>query len=776
MDREKEVRNTSLDPTASASPVEAEGGVCRASTVSETPLAASLANPDQPFTPEEESGIEAALRDLLDTAAARGRFSKEQLALISKAFDVARKAHDRVRRKSGIPYIYHPVEVAKIVSALLPGDEIAIAAGLLHDVVEDTEVQLDEIAQEFGTEVANVVDGLTKIAGLSEKGESLQLENYMKLLSAMDSDVRVVYVKLADRLHNMRTLESMPDDKKRKITSETNFIYAPLAERLGLYSIRDDLLDLCLLHERPEQYRSIEEKLSQSGKANEERIRELSQPIAKYLKQYGLVPQITSRAKAISSIYRKMEKKHIPFEEVYDVMAMRVVFTPRPGIPERTQCWFIYQLITDLYTVMPERTRDWVTSPKTNGYEALHCTILTKEGSWLEVQIRTERMNRIAEEGNAAHWRYKEGLRAEQPGMNPREFIESFRNNVLSNQIVVLDRKNRKHTLPRNATVLDFAYDIAESLGNNSLGALLNGELINLDHPLRGGEKVEIIDAPSQRPSPKWLDFVRTTKASEAIARSLRAQAKALMDNGMLVFASIAKKAGYTLYRNDFAPLLRAFDLVDLRDLYTGLADGLVNYSALQRWLWWRKWAHRLGIVPRRGVALESPPLDRELALSTPRVAESAGHKKWDQATFQQVPCCYALPGDELLLFKAEEGQVYAHRVTCPEAIRLGAQRGNRVGASTWEPSDARLYSSYLFISGEDRVKLLADIFAALARNDQKVDITRVNLTSRDKVFKGVLSVKVKGLADLNADIEQVLQVPGVRRLYRLSGGEHSQD
>lgn len=711
----------------------------------------------------------------------------ESVELINKAFAVAREAHEGVVRKSGEPYILHPIAVAQIVSKMLPGDAESIACALLHDVVEDTDYTVEDMKRLFNPSMANIIDGLTKIGSMAAEGESQQAANFQKTLLTIEDDFRTIFIKLADRLHNMRTLDSMPKHKQHKIASETTYFYAPIAERVGLYNVKTELEDLSFRYRDPQAYEEIKDKFSLNWEQLNNRINSFALPIIDRLTRNGVQYSVEGRPKSIYSIWKKMQKKHISFEEVYDLLAMRIIFTPIPDVPEKTQCWFIYTIITEIYPVLRDRTRDWVSTPKVNGYEALHCTLLGKHGDWVEVQIRTDRMNEVAEHGLAAHWKYKgenalyssevlDNLRASivkmqsTPYQSATDFLSRIRTNILAPQITVFDTEQVAFNLERGSTVLDFAYAKSPSIGNKALGARVNGVLFNLNYALRGGDVIEIITAQSQLPSPKWLDYVQSPLAKNCINQALSDQARLQIDGGKRRVAQIFEDLGADFSATQLQAVLPHFSVQTAKELYAGLATGVINPDILRKQL--RK--QRIKRSVRYSVRLLKHRFLRRIGEG--RYVEEGQDQPAQIAQSGQVaphyvyvqsPCCTALPGDDVVGFLRDEQTVVVHKATCTESVRLMAQRAELLVNVSWHEQKDVLYEAHLYVSGEDRKRLLADLFNSLA-DQLPANITHVNLQSDGETFSGVVSQSVHSLTELERMIQHVNTITGVRRVYRL--------
>ena len=518
--------------------------------------------------------------------------------LIEKAFKLAFDAHKGMRRKSGEPYIFHPIEVAKIVNQEIGLGPKSVASALLHDVVEDTDYTIEDIENLFGDKIASIIDGLTKISGVFDNKSSLQAENFRKMLLTLSDDVRVILIKLADRLHNMRTLESLPENKRIKISGETIYLYAPLAHRLGLYAIKTELEDLSLKHRYPKIYSDLLQNVSENEQKRQHFINKFALPIIEKLNGSGIEFDISGRPKSIYSIWNKMQTKNIHFEEVYDLLAIRIVFEPLPSIPEKTQCWNIYSLITDIYMPKPDRIRDWVSTPKANGYEALHATVMGPNGKWVEVQIRTKRMDEIAEKGYAAHWKYKQTdtheneldkwirrIREmlENQDSNALEFLDDFKLNLFASEILVFTPKGQIISLPKDATALDFAYEIHSQIGNKAIGAKVNHKLVPLNNHLASGDQVEIITSDKQKTQREWLNYVITAKAKTSIKNALKAETKNRIEKGKQTLEEKLKELDLRPSSRIFKKLLPAYEVVSKDELYSKIGSGIITLPDLKK-------------------------------------------------------------------------------------------------------------------------------------------------------------------------------------------------
>jgi GTP pyrophosphokinase len=520
--------------------------------------------------------------------------------LIDKAFKIANEAHWNMRRKSGEPYVIHPIQVAKIVNQEIGLGAKSIATALLHDVVEDTDYSLENVHKDFGPKIASLIDGLTKISDAYSKGtsSSMQAENFRRMLLTISDDLRVILIKIADRLHNMRTLDSMPENKKMKVAGETIFLYAPLANRIGLYAIKSELEDLSFKYRQPVIYEEISSKLKHGEKKYYALINKFSLPVVNKIKETGLTFDISGRPKSIFSIWKKMQSKNVPFEEIYDVLAVRIVFEPVPGIPEKTTCWNIYSVITDTYLPKPDRLRDWVSRPKPNGYEALHVTVMGPEGRWVEVQIRSRRMDEIAEKGYAAHYKYKGDnvpeteldkwikqirMMLENPLEDPIEFLDEFKMNLFSSEIMVFTPKGTLVSLPKGASALDFAYEIHTEIGNRAIGAKINYKLNPISSILMSGDQVEIITSDIAKPEKEWLSFVRTSKAKEAIKNALKTESTNRIQKGMVILEAKLAELGVSPNTEIVRKLMLSNDVLNKDELYSGIELGTIKLDNLKK-------------------------------------------------------------------------------------------------------------------------------------------------------------------------------------------------
>ena len=709
---------------------------------------------------------------------------KEDERLIRKAFKMANDAHKGMRRKSGEPYIVHPLEVARIVN-----DEIGLGVksticAILHDVVEDTDLTIEDVENAFGKKVASIIDGLTKISGVFDKeSNSLQAENFRKMLLTLSDDIRVIIIKLADRLHNMRTLGSLPRSKQIKIAGETIYLYAPLAHRLGLYNIKTELEDLSLKYRYPEVYEEIRENIKLSEERRMHLINHFSIPIIARLDESGFEFDISGRSKSIYSIWQKMQQKNISFEEIFDLFAIRIVFTPKEGIPEKTQCWNIYSIITDIYPPKPDRIRDWVSTPKANGYEALHVTVMGPNGKWMEVQIRSKRMDEIAERGFAAHWKYKEKgsqdseldkwikrIREtlETPDSDALEFLDDFRLNLFSSEIMAFTPKGHIITLPQNATALDFAYEIHTEIGNRAIGAKINHKLLPLNHRLSSGDQVEILTSEGQKPSMEWNRFVTTAKAKSAIKSALKAERKNRIEVGKDMLEEKLKELKLNPSSRVLKKILPAYEVTNKDQLYSKIGTGMISLDNLKEILskntknkWVRVWDLSLGRPAYNKPAQQDSLYDSK---GTVILKENI-----DESTrpYELAKCCNPIPGDEVVAVRDETGMLQIHQTDCREAIKLMSSQGDKLIAARWTQHKVLSYLARIHLSGWDRFGVYNSITNTIAQ-ELNISMRTINLHGHDGIFDGTIDLYVHNTTDLNNLIMNLVKLKGVESVHRV--------
>lgn len=726
----------------------------------------------------------------------------ENLELIRKAFAFADDAHRGVRRKSGEPYILHPIAVARIVAHEIGLGAKSICAALLHDVVEDTEYTVDDISHRFGPKIASMVDGLTKISGVFDQNSSIQAENFRKMLLTITDDIRVIIIKLADRLHNMRTLDSMPAHKQMKIASETIYLFAPLAHRLGLYSIKTELEDLSLKYRFPEAYNGILRKIEESEANRHQFIQLFTQPIIEKLHESNIEYDLSSRLKSIYSIWKKMQVKKVPFKEIYDLFAIRIVFEPSPGIPERAQCWHIYSIITELYKPKQDRLRDWVSSPKANGYEALHCTVMGPFGTWVEVQIRSQRMNDIAELGFAAHWKYKENVQSiadreseldkwirrirellEDPKNDAIEFLEDFKLNLFGAEIIVFTPKGEEKVMPQHATALDFAFEIHSEIGNHAIGAKVNHKLVPLNYVLSSGDQVEILTANNQKPQSEWLSFVSTAKAKTYIKSALKAEVKNRTAKGMEILNAKLQEIGLTSSSRILNKLLPAYQVHTKEEFYSKIGAGIINLNDIKKILkqntpnrFVRYWNITFGGLVRLNTPSgpSSAPADEyeiqdkpAIDKKKPFLLEESVVDDTATLSYVRAECCKPIPGDDVIGYLDDKDDVVIHKKGCPEAIRLSAQHGNRIIDAKWSVHKLMSFLSRIEIRGIDRIGVVSDV-AKVVSEHFNVNMRRFSIESHDGIFEGSMDLYVHNRTDLNNLILGLMKVKGVDTINRV--------
>jgi GTP pyrophosphokinase len=708
--------------------------------------------------------------------------------LIEKAFRIANEAHWNMRRKSGEPYIIHPICVAGIVNREIGLGAKSIAAALLHDVVEDTGYSLDDIRKEFGPKIASLIDGLTKISGTYNKGSSssMQAENFRRMLLTISDDLRVILIKIADRLHNMRTLDSMPENKKMKVAGETIFLYAPLANRLGLYAIKSELEDLSFKYRQPVIYEEISSKLKHGEKKYYSLINKFSLPIINKLKESGLVFDISGRPKSIFSIWKKMQAKNVPFEEIYDVLAVRIVFEPVPGIPEKTTCWNIYSIITDSYLPKPDRLRDWISRPKPNGYEALHVTVMGPEGHWVEVQIRSRRMDEIAERGYAAHYKYKGDntpeteldkwikqirMMLENPLEDPIEFLDEFKMNLFSSEIMVFTPKGTLVSLPKGASALDFAYEIHTEIGNKAIGAKINYKLNPISAILMSGDQVEIITSDIAKPEKEWLSFVRTPKAKEAIKNALKTESTNRIQKGMEILEAKLAELGVSPNTEILKKIMLSYDVLNKDELYSGIELGTINLENLKKII--RKspsknvikyWELKL-LGSRKEKKDEEEAKEGKIDPSSPFLLRENVENA--EQSYEIARCCNPIPGDEVIGYRSPEGSIIIHKPKCPVAIRIMSNEGNRIIAVRWAIHKLVSFLARISMTGVDRIGMVNDITNIIS-SELKVNMTNINISVKDGIFEGTIDLYVHHTQDLNNLILKISNVRGIDTIRRV--------
>ncbi|MDK2852906.1 MAG: diphosphokinase / guanosine-3,5-bis(diphosphate) 3-diphosphatase [Proteiniphilum sp.] len=753
---------------------------------------------DEQMIEEEFQGL---LQDYLNSN------HRRKVDVITRAFNMAKEAHKGARRRSGEPYIMHPLAVARIVSREMGLGSTSISASLLHDVVEDTDYTVDDIRALFGDKIAQIVDGLTKISqGMFGENVSAQAENFRKLLLTMSDDIRVILIKIADRLHNMRTLSSMSPTKQYKITGETLYIYAPLAHRLGLFAIKTELEELCFRYEHPEVYADLTAKIAESAPERNKIYENFAVPVIAALDKMGIEYEMRARVKSVYSIWNKMQNKGISFNEVYDLFAVRIIFEVHPGMDEKKQCWDIYSAITDIYKLRPDRIRDWVSHPKANGYQALHLTVMGPDGKWIEIQIRSRRMDDIAEKGFAAHWKYKENRIEEDneldkwlktiqeilanPNPNAIDFLDTVKMNLFSSEIFVFTPKGEIKTLPQGATALDFAYTIHTRIGDHCLGAKVNHTLVPLSQKLRSGDQVEILTSQSVNPQPEWLNFVTTAKARTKIEASLRRQRRRIIEKGKNMLEELFDNE--PIDNTLFNKILHSYKAENKEDLYYMIGNNEVILPVQKEFftklkpvpekqenLFVRYMKQAMSAIkktpqePRKMLLNENEGEEENLLLSQeirqPKIDRKAVYRLTEQnfrKNFIVYSCCNPLPGDDVFGYVTEKEEVEVHKRSCQTGLKLKANYGDRIIEVEW--GDYRQYSflASIIFTGIDRVGILANILSKLAE-DVVVNIQSVNVSSKDGIFEGVFNVHVHSAEEVNQLCAKIAKVDGVSTVHR---------
>ncbi|MGN6179713.1 MAG: RelA/SpoT family protein [Mucilaginibacter sp.] len=721
----------------------------------------------------EKAEILKRYRALLKSC--RSTLEKGDKRMIRKAFDMALESHAAMRRKSGEPYIYHPIAVAQIAAEEIGLGTTSIVCALLHDVVEDTDVTLEDIEREFGKKVAMIIDGLTKISGVFDTNSSLQAENFRKMLLTLADDVRVILIKLADRLHNMRTMEFMPRDKQLKLSSETVYLYAPLAHRLGLYAIKSELEDLSMKYMERETYSFIKNKLNEKKAEREKFIRDFIEPVKKAVASQGLHADVFGRPKSIHSIWNKMKKKSIPFEEVYDLFAIRIILDSTPE-NEKADCWKAYSIVTDLYRPNPDRLRDWISSPKANGYESLHTTVMGPRGQWVEVQIRTVRMNEIAEKGFAAHWKYKEqstdsGLdqwvqkvreMLKNPESNALDFLDDFKMNLFSDEIFIFTPKGALIQLPLNATALDFAFEIHTDVGASCIGAKVNHKLVPLNYKLQNGDQVEIITSSKQTPKEDWLNIVVTAKAKAKIKSALKEEKRKVAETGKEILERKLKSLKITYNSENIHKLSYYFKLSSTLDLFYEVAKGTIDMKDLKEY----QASERM---------IENKPQDKIEVEQVQNLIKSIKAKDSDilligeemqRIDYKLANCCNPIPGDDVFGFITVSDGIKIHRTNCPNAAKLMSNYGYRIVKARWTNQQELAFLTGLRITGIDEVGLINQLTTVIS-TDFKVNIRSITVDSDNGIFEGTIMVYVNDTHHLDNLIKKLKLIKGVTSVTR---------
>ena len=734
------------------------------------------------YTAEDENLIKEKWDDLLLSCTKICK-NDEDWNFIKRAFFLAKEAHEGVRRRSGEPYLLHPIAVAKIVIEEIGLGVKSVVAALLHDVVEDTEYSVEDMERIFGPKIASMVDGLTKMSGVFNADTSEQAEYFRKVLLTLSDDVRVILIKIADRLHNMRTLGAMPMNKQIKITGETIYLFAPLAYRLGLYSIKSELEDLCMKYRFPQQYAEITQKLQESEASRREFINKFNAPIIAGLNRDNINYEISGRVKSVYSIWSKMQRKQIPFEEIYDLFAIRIVFKPLPFPSEKTQCWQIYSTITDIYTPKPDRLRDWISMPKANGYEALHSTVMGPDGVWVEVQIRTQRMEDIAERGFAAHWKYKHAtisqdedefdkwlkqIRAalNSPTENAVDFLDNFKLSLYTSEIVVFTPKGEARKMPFGATALDFAYDIHSKIGNSAISAKINHKLEPITTQINSGDQIEIITADNARPKPEWLETVTTAKAKQSIKSFLKRERQNNIERGMQMLDEKMKSLNVKLSGRVLRKITPIYDSKNKEELYSKIGAGIVSLDNLDKAL---KVNSKSKILKFWTLFIPQKKEDETDDAAIPGEIAPAEEAPATEPQFEIAECCKPIPGDKVVGYRdPASGNIIVHKATCDELNRLATQFGRNIVKEEikWSQHKAMSYLVTTELRGIDRQGILLDL-AKVVSADFNINIREVNIHSHDGIFEGNVSLYVKDAESLHAVMDKLRKIKGIESVKR---------
>ena len=728
---------------------------------------------------QENKEILARYRDLISNT--YRTLDEEQNKVIRKAFDIALDAHKDQRRKTGEPYIYHPIEVAKIVANEIGLGATSIACALLHDVIEDSEYTYEDIKKIFGKKIADIVNGLTKISVMNHQNISIQSENYRKLLLTLSEDFRVILIKIADRLHNMRTLESMAPDKQKKIASETVYIYAPLAHRLGFYNIKSELEDLSLKFNNPDVYFDIAERLELAKENREKYIEEFKKEVSEQLLDEGLNFSIKGRAKAISSIYRKMLKQNVTFDEVFDNYAIRIIYKS-DAKNEKFLAWKIYSIVTDLYHSNPQRMRDWISQPRSTGYESLHLTVLGPDKKWIEVQIRSERMDDIAEKGVAAHYKYKEGFSKNsdeknfdtwvaeirevlenQQSLTTTELLDNIKLNLYSKEVFVFTPKGEIKILPIGSTALDFAFSVHSDLGTKCLGAKVNGKLVPISYVLQNGDQVDILSSQNQKPKSDWLDFVVTSKAKSKIKAILNSEKNQLVDEGKEILQRKMRHAKLNFNDDEINKMQKFFNLKTSQELFLSFQNGNLDAGDL------KKYTEGKGIFSNLIQRFRKSPLKNTEFTETPETNLDliVFGKDEEKMNYSFAKCCTVIPGDKIFGFITISDGIKVHNDACPNAINLRAQYDYRVLPAKWVNEESFKNRIKIEIEGLDRMGMINDITAVIS-NSMNMDMKSMSIESNNGVFLGNINLEVRNKSQLEETFKQLKNINGVSRVKRL--------
>ena len=745
----------------------------------------------------EEQLVEDAFQHLLDSY--RTSRHRKKVDIITKAFNFARQAHKGVRRLSGEPYIMHPIAVAQIACSEIGLGSTSICSALLHDVVEDTDYTVEDIENIFGKKIAQIVDGLTKISGgIFGEQASAQAENFKKLLLTMSDDIRVILIKICDRLHNMRTLDSQPANKQYKIAGETLYIYAPLANRLGLNKVKTELENLSFKFEHPEEYNAITQKLTRTQESRDELFEKFTEPIREALDGMGVKYEIKARVKSPYSIWNKMQNKHITFDEIYDILAVRIIFTPNKREEEINECFNIYVAISKIYKSHPDRLRDWLSHPKANGYQALHVTLMSRQGSWIEVQIRSDRMNEIAEQGFAAHWKYKDGVEEEitedegelndwlrtikeildDPQPDAMDFLDAIKLNLFASEIFVFTPKGEIKTMPAGCTALDFAFQIHTFLGSHCIGAKVNHKLVPLSHKLQSGDQVEILTSNSQHVQPSWVNFVSTAKAKGKIQAILRRDNREVQKKGEQILEEFLKRHDMEVTTSILDKLCEFHDIRKPENLLMAIGkkniilsdkdiDELHGKKNANEGKGWRRYIPFIGKDKAKAAAELIKSQDYFI------VPKDFNRKKPVYITENNITqfvfptCCHPIPGDDALGFIDGKNRIEIHKRNCPVANKLKSSYGNRILDVKWDMHKQLYFTATVQMRGIDRIGLLNEVTQIISRQ-LNVNIHKITISCEDDIFEGEIELRVHDRDDVKVIIDELKSVNGLQEIQQI--------
>ncbi len=730
-------------------------------------------------TEKDKQLVDTAYQNMLKDC--KRSTSPENRALIEKAYLFAKEAHKGVRRKSGEPYIIHPIEVAHIVAKELGLGTKSVVSALLHDVVEDTDYTVEDISNLFGTKVAQIVDGLTKIEGVFDKNTSMQAENFRKMILTLSDDLRVILIKIADRLHNMRTLDSMPVRKQIKIAGETLYMFAPLAHRMGLNTIKTELETLSLKYENPEEYNAIAKKIEERKEETQQKIQTIIAPVEAKLKENNIEYTIKNRPRSIYSIWKKMQKEQKSIDEIFQLQSVRVVFKPDENLSEKMQCLKIYSIITDIYRPKPGHIKDWVSSPKSNGYEAIHVLVMGSTGGFVEFQIRSERMDNIAEKGFAVQSRYqKDGTESEldkwlkdlkeillHPEDDTMAFLDEFKLNLYTKEIQVFTPKGEIITLPQNATVLDFAYNIHSEVGDQCIGAKINHKLVPIKHILKNGDQIEVLTSEKQHPQLDWADFVVTARAKSKIKSALKQKRKEWIVRGNKLIENRLAEENMPLNTKAFKKMLEHYHLLNKDELFCKVGANKIDVEELipvvkkkskSKFVnYWR--LNFFGSNKKKNNEQENKNIDPKKTLL---LTESQQNE-----SYRIAPCCNPIPGDKVFGYIDTDNNVIIHKRKCPNALKLMSSQGDRLIDAEWKPHKLMAFLAVIQLSGIDRVGILNDVTQIISRGHD-VDIRSSHFESHDGVFEGLIHLYVHSTEDLNDLIVQLIKIKGLENVRRV--------